>query len=184
MKTLFYYTVIMLIAISVVSCSKKKNDTEQQPQNGQELSSEPQENEPNEQESSTPAEENEPNEMEQSLGVQVNEPDGTEQLSTEEEKNQSAKVEIVPVPNQDVIVLNAEETIQILRAAGFSDNQILEYGPAIREGLAKSGAVRILIDKVVEAGLATKGDDIYISTRSRGYFIYNINTGWVNMQTR
>ncbi|MEJ2647972.1 MAG: hypothetical protein P8016_06140 [Sedimentisphaerales bacterium] len=92
--------------------------------------------------------------------------------------------QVVPVPNRDVLVLDANEVVQILRAAGFSNEQILEYGPSIRDGLARSGAVRILINKVVEAGFAVKGDDVYISTRSRGYFIYNINTGWVNMQAR
>ena len=93
-------------------------------------------------------------------------------------------IQVVPVPNQDTLVLNANEVVQILRAAGFSDEQIMEYGPQIRDGLARSGAVRIVIDKVIEAGFAIKGDDVYISTRSRGYFIYNINTGWVNMQQR
>jgi hypothetical protein len=34
----------------------------------------------------------------------------------------------------------------------------------------------------VEAGFAVRGDEIFISSRSRGYFIYNINTGWVNVQ--
>ena len=91
-------------------------------------------------------------------------------------------IHVVPVPNQYVLSLNADEIVQILRASGFTDSQIEKYGWSVREGLARSGAVRILIDKVVEAGFAVRGDDIYISTRSRGYFIYNINTGWVKMQ--
>jgi hypothetical protein len=93
-------------------------------------------------------------------------------------------IHVVPVPNQHVLTLNANEIVEILRAAGFSDSQIDEYGWSVREGLAKSGAVRILIDKKVEAGFAIRGEEVYISTRSRGYFIYNINTGWANMQGR
>lgn len=93
-------------------------------------------------------------------------------------------IQVVPVPNQDVLVLNANEIVLVLRAAGFDDEQIKTYGWSIRDGLARSGAVRILIDNVVEAGFAVRGDEVFISTRSRGYFIYNINTGWVNMQTK
>jgi hypothetical protein len=93
-------------------------------------------------------------------------------------------IQVIPVPNQDVLVLNANEIIQILRAAGFTDQQIQQYGWQIRDGLARSGAVRILMDNVVEAGFAARGDEVFISTRSRGYFIYNINTGWVNMQMK
>ncbi len=93
-------------------------------------------------------------------------------------------MQVVPVPNQDVLDLNADEIVQILRASGFTDQQIQEYGWSIREGLLRSGAVRILINNVVEAGYAVRGDEVFISTRSRGYFIYNINTGWVNVQPR
>jgi hypothetical protein len=93
-------------------------------------------------------------------------------------------IHIVPVPNQHVLTLNANEVVEILRAAGFSDSQIEQYGWSVREGLAKSGAVRILIDNKVEAGFAIRGEEVYISTRSRGYFIYNINTGWANMPGR
>lgn len=90
-------------------------------------------------------------------------------------------IQVVPVPNQNVLSLNADEIVQILRQVGFTDQQIQKYGWSIREGLAKSGAVRILIDDVVEAGFAVRGDEVFISSRSRGYWIYNINTGWVNV---
>ena len=93
-------------------------------------------------------------------------------------------IHVVPVPNQYILTLNANEVVQIMRASGFTDEQIYEFGPSVRDGLAKSGAVRILIDNKVEAGFAARGEEIYISTRSRGYFIYNINTGWVNVPQR
>lgn len=89
-------------------------------------------------------------------------------------------IKIVPVPNQEVLVLNADEIVKILKVVGFTNEQIGEYGWSVREGLAKSGAVRVMVDGKVEAGFAIKGDEIYISSLSRGYHIYNINTGWVN----
>jgi len=90
-------------------------------------------------------------------------------------------IQVIPVPNQNVLVLNADEVVQILRQTGFTDQQIQKHGWSVREGLAKSGAVRIMIDDIVEAGFAVRGDEVFISSRSRGYWIYNINTGWVNV---
>jgi hypothetical protein len=152
MKSIMFCLTIMLVVTTVSSCSKKDNNNTQQPQSGQEQSSLTKETEQNEQEPTPEPQQNE----------------------------QSPKMEVVPVPNQDVIVLNAEQITEILKKSGFSNTQIQECGYSIREGLAKSGAVRIMIDNKVEAGFAVRGDEVYISTRARGYFIYNIKTGWVN----
>ena len=90
-------------------------------------------------------------------------------------------IQIVPIPNQDVLSLNANQVVQILKAIGFSDQEIIDYGWSVREGLARSGRVRIMIDDVIEAGLGVKGDDVYISSRTMGFAIFNIKTGMVNI---
>jgi hypothetical protein len=92
-------------------------------------------------------------------------------------------IKVVPVPSQDVLTLTPDEVILILQRIGFVNEQIREHGWSVSEGLAKSGAVRIFVDGSVEAGLAIKGDEVFISSRSRGQFIYNINTGWVDAPT-
>lgn len=93
--------------------------------------------------------------------------------------HQNTGIQIIPVSNREVLALNADDVVQIMRRAGFSDNQIMQYGTDLRNGLAQSGAVEIRINKKVEAVFAVNGDSIYISTRLRGNFIYNIRTGWV-----
>lgn len=93
-------------------------------------------------------------------------------------------IQIMPIGNQDVLELSAADVVQIMRAAGFSDMQIYEHGTALREGIARSGAVQIQIDDTVEAIFAAKGDSVYISTRSRGHFIYNVNSGWPDSRAR
>lgn len=98
------------------------------------------------------------------------------------EIEQITNIQVVSVSNRDVLTLSVDNILQILKAVGFSNSQIQEYGFSIRDGLSKSGAVRVLIDDVVEAFLAVRGDEVFISTRNRGYFIYNIKTGWTNMQ--
>ena len=91
-------------------------------------------------------------------------------------------IQIVPLSNRNVLTLNADDIIQVMRRAGFSDRQILEYGPELRNGLAQSGAVQVRINNKVEAVFAVnqdQGDCVYISTRLRGNFIYNVGSGWV-----
>lgn len=89
-------------------------------------------------------------------------------------------IKVIPAPNQDVLVLTADEVVLIMQRVGFSNEQIQKYGWPVCDALARSGAVRILVDGQVEAAFAVKGDEVFISSRSRGQHIYNINTGWVN----
>lgn len=86
--------------------------------------------------------------------------------------------------NQDVVELTADDVVQVLRAAGFSDTQIYEHGTAVRDGMAGSGAVQVKIEGKVEAVLAAKGDLVYVSTRSKGHFTYNVQTGEQNSPGR
>lgn len=85
-------------------------------------------------------------------------------------------MKIIPFTNQHVMELTADETIQIMKAAGYSNEQIQKYGWSVRDGLAKSGAVRIMKNSAVTAGFAVRGDEIYISSRSTGRYIFNVNT--------
>ena len=95
---------------------------------------------------------------------------------------QATGIQILPMGNQDVLELTANDIVQVMRAAGFSDEQIYEHGAAVHDGMARSGAVQVKVDSTYEAVFAAKGDSIYISTRSRGHFLYNINTGWQNVR--
>ena len=91
-------------------------------------------------------------------------------------------IQVIPLSNRNVLVLSADDVVQVMRRAGFSDRQILEYGPELRNGLAESGAVQFKINNKLEAVFAInrdQGDCVYISTRLRGNFIYNVDEGWV-----
>jgi hypothetical protein len=81
-----------------------------------------------------------------------------------------------------VLALSADDVVRVMRRAGFSDRQIVEYGPDLHDGRAQSGAVQVRVNDKVEAVFAInrdRGDCVYISTRLRGNFIYNLGTGWV-----
>jgi hypothetical protein len=97
----------------------------------------------------------------------------------------STGIQVIPLSNRSVLALNPDDVIEIMRRAGFSDAQILEYGTDLRNGLAESGAVQIKIGKKVEAVFAvnlSEGNCVYISTRLRGNFIYDVESGWVGRQ--
>ena len=88
-------------------------------------------------------------------------------------------LDIIPLKNRNVLTLSTDDIVRVMRQAGFSDNQILEHGTYLHDTLAYSGAAQIKIRKRLEAVFAINGDAVYISTRLRGNFIYNVKTGWV-----
>lgn len=90
-------------------------------------------------------------------------------------------IQVIPLSSRSVLELSADDVVRVMRRAGFSDPQILEYGPDLRDGLAQSGAVQVRIGNKVEAVFAINldhGPCVYITTRLRGSFIYNLQTGW------
>ena len=87
--------------------------------------------------------------------------------------------EVIPLSYQEVLTLSSDDIVRVMRRAGFSDNQILEYGTDLHDALSRSGAAQIKINKNLQAVFAINGDSVYISTRLRGNFIYNVKTGWV-----
>ena len=94
----------------------------------------------------------------------------------------STGIRVIPLSNRSVLALSPDDVVEIMRRAGFSDRQILEYGTDLRNGLAESGAVQIKIGKKVEAVFAinlSESNCVYISTRLRGNFIYDVDAGWV-----
>ncbi len=97
-------------------------------------------------------------------------------------RNSTGGIRVIPLSNRSVLALGPDDVIEIMKRAGFSDRQILEYGTDLRNGLAESGAVQIKIGEKVEAVFAVNLNEsncVYISTRLRGNFIYDVDSGWL-----
>ena len=90
--------------------------------------------------------------------------------------------EVIPLSYQEVLTLSSDDIVRVMRRAGFSDNQILEYGTELHDALSRSGAAQIKMSKKLQAVFAINGDSVYISTLLRGNFIYNVKTGWVGVE--
>ncbi len=97
-------------------------------------------------------------------------------LSSRREKS-SKGFKVVAMSNRDIAELSADDIVLIMRQAGFSDGQIMELGPDVRDGLLFSGAVQVRRKKKVEAIFAVNSDYIFITTRLRGSFIYDLKRG-------
>ncbi len=82
------------------------------------------------------------------------------------------RFEVVPISNRDVADLDSDDIVQIMRRAGFSDEQVLALGTDLRNAILLMGAAQIRKEKI-EAIFAVRGDYIFITTRLRGNFIYN-----------
>ncbi len=90
----------------------------------------------------------------------------------------SRSLQVVPIRNQNVLILSSDDVVRVMRRAGFSNGQILEYGTDLHDALSQSGAAQIRTRRGLRAVFAIKEDSVYISSRF-GNFIYNMNTGWV-----
>ena len=96
----------------------------------------------------------------------------------------SSKLCITPLSNQNTIDLRANDIVQMMQQVGFSDEQILELGTDMRDSLSRSGAAQLAINDEVEAIFAVNNDFVYIATRLRGSFIYNVKTGRILSSTQ
>lgn len=81
---------------------------------------------------------------------------------------------IEPRSNHDTVYLSLNDLVGLMLQSGFSDEQIRMYGPELRDVLSKSGAARVFNGDIEEATLAVDGDCVYVSSKSRGLFIYNL----------
>jgi hypothetical protein len=78
---------------------------------------------------------------------------------------------VVPITVGDANVVPAYDLAAAMVEAGFTEEEILRYGPDVHEALATSGGAQVREGKVVNALMAVHGNDLYITSRSRGTFV-------------
>lgn len=86
----------------------------------------------------------------------------------------SVKVEFAT--NPDVAALNADDIAVAMRQAGFTDAEILDLGPQLRNALAQAGAAKVRQGEKVEAIFAVDGPVLHISSRRTGSHIFDLQT--------
>ncbi len=104
-------------------------------------------------------------------------PRPTADSSQAQPSRQVRGVQIVPQSNQEVADLSSDDIVRIMRRIGFPDDLIIELGRDMHSALLLSGAARVLDRQTVEAILRINGRYVYITSRTRGTFIYDPATG-------
>ena len=87
-------------------------------------------------------------------------------------------IQVLPYNNGYTLNLSPNAIVEVMRQAGFTTQQIIEHGEALHNEIAEVGGAKVVIDGNVEATFIANGNDLFITTMTRGLFIYNINTGW------
>lgn len=81
---------------------------------------------------------------------------------------------LAPLPNHEVADLSPDAVVAIMTRAGFSADNILDLGPALRNSIAATGAAQIRLGSKTEALFAVVGDNLHVSSRRRGSFVYDL----------
>jgi hypothetical protein len=84
---------------------------------------------------------------------------------------------VMPITVGDASAVSADELAAAMVQAGFADKDVLLYGPDVHEALATSGGAQVRIGKVVEALFAIHGNQLYVTSRTRGTFVVPIAGG-------
>jgi hypothetical protein len=87
------------------------------------------------------------------------------------------QLRVVPRENRDQADLRAEDILRVMERVGFSDAQILQLGPELHRALQTAGAAEIKWGKKTEMAFGVNGERLFISSRGRGAFVYNITSG-------
>ena len=67
--------------------------------------------------------------------------------------------------------VSALDLAQAMLKAGFTRQQILQHGAAVRNALAKSGGAQVRDGKMVGALFSIHSGQLYVTSRSRGTFM-------------
>ncbi|UCD52168.1 MAG: hypothetical protein JSW27_05925 [Phycisphaerales bacterium] len=100
-----------------------------------------------------------------------------EQQQQSQPRNRYGSIRIVAQSNREVADLSPDDVVKIMRRIGFTDEQILELGTELHDAMLTSGAVRVLDRDETEAIARVGGTQVYIGSRTRGNFVYDLGYG-------
>jgi hypothetical protein len=103
---------------------------------------------------------------------------GCGRLVDDRRQEDNPEFTVVPVSNSSVMALKADDIRRIMEISGFTYSQIEQLGNDLYDALRQLGAAKIRMDrKHVEVTYAIRDDQVWIATRSRGLFVYDVRSG-------
>jgi hypothetical protein len=89
---------------------------------------------------------------------------------------------VVPFSNSSVVALDGDDVRRVMEIAGFTPPQIWELGEDLHNALMQLGGAKMRLGKKqVEVIYAVQGDLVWITTRSRGLFVYDVKSKQFNL---
>jgi hypothetical protein len=85
-----------------------------------------------------------------------------------------AKQEVTSIPAGEAAAVSAPMLAEAMLRAGFKKEEVIEYGPEVRNALATSGGAQVRKGHVTEALFAIHSDSLYVTSRARGTFVQPI----------
>ena len=84
-------------------------------------------------------------------------------------------MEVHPLANRgQAIGLDAKQMVKIMKRAGFSYEEILDYGPKVRNSLARNGAAQVMKSDMTQAIFVVNKPYLYVSSKENGSFTYHL----------
>ena len=84
---------------------------------------------------------------------------------------------VLPMASGEAADVSAEDLARAMVRAGFTRDQVLRHGPALRNALASAGSAQVRDGREVGALFAVHGGKLYVTSRSRGTFIQRLDDG-------
>lgn len=81
---------------------------------------------------------------------------------------------VIPITVGEAGAVSAHDLAVAMLRAGFTREEILSHGAAVRTALATSGGAQMRRDKIVEALFAIHADQLYVTSRTRGSFTQSL----------
>lgn len=78
---------------------------------------------------------------------------------------------VLAIPVGEAAEVSAADLAQAMVRAGFSREEILKHGPAVRNSLATSGGAQVRDGKVIGALFSIHAGQLYVTSRTRGTFV-------------
>ncbi len=78
---------------------------------------------------------------------------------------------VTPMTGTESAEVSAYDLAEGMLRAGLEPDQVIKYGPAIRNALATSGAAQVRIAGIAEAIFAIENGRLLITSRTRGTFV-------------
>ena len=88
----------------------------------------------------------------------------------------AGRTQVTRLPNGGTMNLAPDDVIRLMQRTGFSDDQIVQIGPDLYEGLAQTGAVQIRVGPKVEAIFLVDGQCVIGTSRKTGHVTYDTET--------